>query len=95
MLHPKAIPLKINLNSDENGSTMKEFQIEDYLNDDSDIQALLNFVIEDGTQDRLIEVIRAVAKIKSIDLNLDDGFDSIQRALKAVGYKFVVEALDI
>ena len=74
---------------------MKEFQIEDYLNDDSDIQALLNFVIEDGTQDRLIEVIRAVAKIKSIDLNLDDGFDSIQRALKAVGYKFVVEALDI
>lgn len=74
---------------------MKKFQIEDYLNGDSDIQALLNIVIEDGTQEHLIQCINAVARIKSIDLNLVDTFDSIQKALNAIGYKFVIEALDI
>lgn len=74
---------------------MKKFQIENYLKDDSDIQALLNIVIDEGTQDRLIECIRVVAKFKSIDLNLDNSFDSIQKALKAVGYKFVVKQPDI
>lgn len=74
---------------------MKKFQIEDYLNDDSDIQALLNIVIEDGTQETLTECIRAIARLKSIDLNLDESFNSIQKSLKAVGYKFVVNRSDI
>lgn len=74
---------------------MKKFQIEDYLNDDSEIQALLNIVIEDGAQETLMECIRAIGRLKSIDLNLDDSFDSIQKSLKAVGYKFVVKQSDI
>lgn len=74
---------------------MEKFQIEDYLNDDSEIQALLNRVINDGTQETLMECIRAIARLKSIDLNLDDSFDSIQKTLRAVGYKFVVGRSDI
>lgn len=74
---------------------MKKFQIEDYLNDDSEIQALLNMVIDDGTQETLMECIRAIARLKSIDLDPDDRFDSIQKSLKAVGYKFVVSRSDI
>ncbi|RMT06746.1 hypothetical protein [Pseudomonas coronafaciens] len=74
---------------------MEKFQIEDYLNDDSEIQALLNMVINDGTQETLMECIRAIARLKSIDLNLGDSFDSIQKTLKVVGYKFVVRRSDI
>ena len=74
---------------------MEKFQIEDYLNDDSEIQALLNMVINDGTQETLMECIRAIARLKSIDLNLGDSFDSIQKSLKVVGYKFVVRRSDI
>jgi len=73
---------------------MKEFLIEDYLNSDSDTQALLNIVIEEGSQQGLIACIRAIARVKSIDLNLDDSFVSIQKALQAIGYKFAVEKLD-
>lgn len=74
---------------------MEKFQIEDYLNDDSEIEALLNMVINDGTQETLMECIRAIARLKSIDLNLGDSFDSIQKTLKVVGYKFVVRRSDI
>ncbi|WP_412778937.1 hypothetical protein [Pseudomonas coronafaciens] len=75
--------------------SVEKFQIEDYLNDDSEIQALLNMVINDGTQETLMECIRAIARLKSIDLNLGDSFDSIQKTLKVVGYKFVVRRSDI
>ena len=74
---------------------MKYFQIEDYLNDDADIQALLNIVINEGTQEGFIECIRATARLKSIDLNLDSDFDSIRKALNSVGYKLVVIRSDI
>ncbi|KPB55310.1 Unknown protein sequence [Pseudomonas coronafaciens pv. oryzae] len=42
-----------------------------------------------------MECIRAIARLKSIDLNLGDSFDSIQKTLKVVGYKFVVRRSDI
>ena len=74
---------------------MKYFQIEDYLNDDNDIQAILNIVINEGTQEGFIECIRAIARFKSIELNLDSDFDSIRKALNSVGYKFVVIPSDI
>ena len=74
---------------------MKDFQIEDYLNDDNDIQAILNIVINEGTQEGFIECIRATARLKSIDLNLDSDFDSIRKALNSIGYKFVVIQSDI
>lgn len=74
---------------------VKDFQIEDYLNDDADIQALLNIVISEGTQEGFIECIRAIARRKSIELNLDSDFDSIRKALNSIGYKFVVIQPDI
>ena len=74
---------------------MKDFQIEDYLNDDNDIQAILNIVINEGTQEGFIECIRAIARLKSIELNLDSNFDSIRKALNSVGYKLVVIRSDI
>ena len=74
---------------------MKYFQIEDYLNDDNDIQAILNIVINEGTQEGFIECIRAIARFKSIELNLDSDFDSIRKALNSVGYKLVVIRSDI
>ena len=74
---------------------MKDFQIEDYLNDDADIQALLNIVNNEGTPEGFIECIRAIARFKSIELNLGSDFDSIRKALNSVGYKFVVIPSDI
>ena len=74
---------------------MKDFQIEDYLNDDADIQALLNVCINEGTQEGFIECIRAIARSKSIELNLDSDFNSIRKALNSIGYKFVVIPSDI
>lgn len=74
---------------------MKYFKIEDYLNDDSDIQALLNIVNNEGTPEGFIECIRAIARFKSIELNLGSDFDSIRKALNSVGYKFVVIPSDI
>ncbi|MGP5442952.1 hypothetical protein [Pseudomonas helleri] len=74
---------------------MKDFRIEDYLNDDAEIQALLNIVINEGTPEGFIECIRATARLQSIELNLDSNFDSIRKALNSVGYKLVVIRSDI
>lgn len=74
---------------------MKDFQIEDYLNDDADIQALLNICINEGTQKGFVECIRAIARRQNIELNLDSDFDSIRKALNSIGYKFVVIQSDI
>lgn len=70
---------------------MKEFNVGDYLNSEADIQSLLEIIIEDQNELVLITCIQAIAKLKKVDLDPIDSFDSISRALIAIGYKFVVE----
>ncbi|AOE82006.1 hypothetical protein A7318_26450 [Pseudomonas lurida] len=70
---------------------MKEFNVGDYLNSEADIQSMLEIVIEDQNELILITCIQAIAKLKKVDLDPIDSFDSVSRALKAIGYKFVVE----
>lgn len=70
---------------------MKEFNVGDYLNSEADIQSMLQIVIEDQNELVLITCIQAIAKLKKVDLDPIDSFDSVSRALKAIGYKFVVE----
>lgn len=70
---------------------MKEFNVGDYLNSEADIQSLLEIVIEDQNEQVLITCIQAIAKLKKVDLDSIDSFDSVSRALNAIGYKFVVE----
>lgn len=70
---------------------MKEFNVGDYLNSEADIQSLLEIVIEDKNEQVFITCIQAIAKLKKVDLDPIDSFDSVSRALKAIGYKFVVE----
>lgn len=70
---------------------MKEFNVGDYLNSEADIQSLLEIVIEDQNEQVLITCIRAIAKLKKIDIGSIDSFNSVSRALNAIGYKFVVE----
>ena len=70
---------------------MKEFNFGDYLNSEAVIQSMLQIVIEDQNELVLITCIQAIAKLKKVDLDPIDSFDSVSRALKAIGYKFVVE----
>ena len=70
---------------------MKEFNVDDYLNSEADIQSLLEIVIDDQNEQVLITCIQAIAKLKKVNLGSIDSFDSVNRALNAIGYKFVVE----